>query len=73
MAAPATLATSAAPAPAHFGDVPAAETLVKQVAKPLGLQAGGCRGAPVTLAIQPTWHINANPPASEEMTPPRSG
>lgn len=58
-----------APAHAQFGDVPAAETLVQPSARPLALRAGTRGVAEVALTIRPTWHINANPPSSEEMIP----
>ncbi len=58
-----------APALAQLGPgaTPAAETLVKASAAPVTITAGGKAEARFELAIQKTWHINANPASPDYM------
>lgn len=51
------------------GPIPKAETLVRARATPVTVTAGGRAEASVTLAIEPGWHINANPPSPDYMIP----
>ncbi len=69
MAALAILAL-AAPARAQFGEpIPETRDLVKAVAKPVRVAAGGAAAATVQVTVLPTWHINANPAANENAIP----
>ena len=49
------------------GAVPPAEKLVRARAAPIKIAAGGSARATVTIAIEPGWHINANPPSPDYM------
>ncbi|NOT34288.1 MAG: thioredoxin fold domain-containing protein [Candidatus Eisenbacteria bacterium] len=61
------LVLGAAPARAQFGDIPPAETLVQSSAAPLSVAAGARATVELRLTITPSWHVNANPPASPEL------
>jgi len=65
--------TLAAPALAQLeggaAPPPNPSTLVKATAAPVKIVAGGKADVTVMLAIQPTWHINANPPSPDYMIP----
>ena len=50
---------------------PDAETLVRATAPPVTIAAGGRATVVVRLAIEPGWHVNANPPALEYNIPTR--
>ena len=51
------------------GPIPKAETLVRASATPVTVTASGRAEVSVTLAIEPGWHINANPPSPDYMIP----
>lgn len=60
------------PARAQLGEgaaIPPAEQLVHVGARPLAITAGSRAEAEVRLRIEPGWHVNANPPASDNMIP----
>lgn len=48
---------------------PRAETLVKAMAEPVTIAAGGSATATVKLLILPGWHVNANPPSMDYNIP----
>ena len=61
----ATLILGTSSAFAQGGDTPTPEQLVRTSVAPVSIAAGGRAMAHVKLAILPSWHINANPPALE--------
>ena len=65
----AALSWSAAPATAQLGSgsPPEPAKLVRIVAAPVTVAAGGRGEVMLELTIEPTWHINANPPSPDYM------
>jgi DsbC/DsbD-like thiol-disulfide interchange protein len=63
------LATGTASAQLGGPAIPAPDQLVRISVPPVAIRAGGTATVPVTLAIAPTWHINANPPSPDYMIP----
>jgi thiol:disulfide interchange protein DsbD len=62
----------ASPARAQLGDglqTPKAETLIHVTAAPVRIPAGGGAIAVIEIAVQPGWHVNANPPSPDYMIP----
>ncbi len=54
---------------AQIGSGGGGAPLVQAVASPVTLAAGSSGFTMVTLTVQPTWHINANPPALDYLIP----
>jgi len=69
----ALLATLATPSLAQIeggaAPPPRPSTLVKATAEAVKIVSGGHADVTVMLAIQPSWHINANPPSPDYMIP----
>jgi len=61
----------APPAHAQFGGMPtpAAETLVRAIASPVRIPAGGSALAAIEVTVELGWHVNANPPSPDYMIP----
>src|SRR5256885_1738411 len=64
-----SLAARARAQTAGADPAPAAEKLVQATAAPVSVAAGGRATIVVKLAIRPSWHVNANPPALEYNIP----
>ncbi|MFI5370959.1 MAG: cytochrome c biogenesis protein CcdA [Candidatus Eisenbacteria bacterium] len=54
---------------AQGAEPPPAETLIRVHAARAHVTAGSAVEVPIGLTIRGGWHVNANPPASEEMIP----
>ena len=62
----------ASPAHAQLGggmQAPPAETLIRTSAAPVRIPAGGGAIAVIEIAVQPGWHVNANPPSPDYLIP----
>ena len=62
----------ASPSHAQLGggmQAPPAETLIRTSAAPVRIPAGGGAIAVIEIAVQPGWHVNANPPSPDYLIP----
>ena len=50
-------------------EAPAADALIRASAKAVRIPAGGSAIATIEVAVQPGWHVNANPPSPDYMIP----